>query len=98
MFLLDYATRTAFGKTRLRMIICEYNNSEMGCKWRTLYSVAYFLFPETFGRLSSTVTSSCKSVGVEVGSGVIGRWEVDTLKGRILSKLNLETLKMSQKF
>lgn len=41
---------------------------------------------------------SCKSVGVEVGGGVIGRWEVDTLKGRILSKLNLETPKMSQKF
>jgi len=95
---LDYATRTAFGKTELRMIICLYGNSEMGRKWRTWYSVVYFLFPETFGRLRSTVTSLCRSVGAEVGSRVIGRWEVDTLRGRILSKLYLETLKCHRKF
>lgn len=87
-----------FRKTRLRMIICQYNNSEMGYKWKIFHLVAYFLFPETFGRLSSTAASLCTSVGAEVGSRVMGRWEVGTLRGRILSKLNLETPKMSQKY
>lgn len=98
LILLGYATQTAFGKTRLRMIICQYNNSEMGYKWKIFHLVAYFLFPETFGRLSSTAASLCTSVGAEVGSRVMGRWEVGTLRGRILSKINLETPKMSQKY
>lgn len=57
-----------------------------------------FPLPQNFGRLSSTAASLCTSVGAEVGSRVMGRWEVGTLRGRILSKLNLETPKMSQKY
>lgn len=70
----------------------------MGYKWKILHLVAYSLFSETSGRLSSTAASLCMSVGAEVGSRVMGRWEVGTLRGRILSKLNLGTPKMSLKY
>lgn len=80
------------------MIICEDNSSEMGYKWKILNSVAYSLFPETSERLSSTAASLCISVGAEVGSRVMERWEVGILRGKILSKLNLEAPKLLLKY